>query len=576
MNRTQLPACRRYLSGNQKPNMLYTLAILNHQLEPSAESAKAFHALMVSDGIIEQGSPLPEQMNAVSCFQVVSDHKCGYICHICPYAKKNKNLHEMQEAVILSFALKNYENFQLLKRSGLQAEHLSALFLLNDFPTGKIVPTIPLTRLAYQYLAHKTSHITVFSELPCQITEALDHNNKERLLPQNLQTIRTYLSRLQAGYKSVPAEKVLEFSALLQSTRKDSDKKPECLTGLLKDIPVEPKPISRAVPDLQPSKYEDNRYLPLIFSDKEVSKTGFSLFRLSEDHPDYHLLETFLQFNPMIGAEIVTDKETNKTMLLLCASSQFYYLETDNEDIISLLASYFAKSRTRKQICMEPYRLYHYLSATRISYENVFSLQGAYKLLTEERGNTYKGITPGKMIKELLSRDNQHDYTPYLFVMPHYIRMFEVLNGHPLLQTKEAKYRLRRQASIDALMGLSYEYRLRSGERKTMFELNNDRIPAFSYQDGQTLDNGFYCVTFTFSSEKPLGSLVSNILYRIASKHLAETHGYKLLKFSMSSFTVSTAPEEYEHLCDLVANLATYLSEKEQLIPLLINENCYK
>lgn len=62
MNRTQFPTCRRYLSGNQKPNMLYSQAILNHQLEPSAESAKAFHALMFSDGIIEQGSPLPEQI----------------------------------------------------------------------------------------------------------------------------------------------------------------------------------------------------------------------------------------------------------------------------------------------------------------------------------------------------------------------------------------------------------------------------------------------------------------------------------------------------------------------------------
>lgn len=180
------------------------------------------------------------------------------------------------------------------------------------------------------------------------------------------------------------------------------------------------------------------------------------------------------------------------------------------------------------------------------------------------------------MIKELLTRDNQHGYMPYLFVMPHYIRMFEVLNGHPLLQTKETKYRLRKQTSIDALMGLSFEYRLRSGERKTLFELNDDRIPAFSYQDGQTLDNGFYCVTFTFSSEKPLGSPVSNILYRIAAKHLAEAHGYRLLKFSTSAFTVSTAPKEYGHLCDLVANLATYLSEKEQLISLFINETCHK
>lgn len=576
-NNTRLPACHRYISGDTKPDKLFTLALASGKIEVSPGSAKAFHALLLSEKLIEQGHPLPKQISGVSCFQIASEYKCGYICHMCPYALKNKNQFEMQETMLLSFALKNHRNLQILIKSGLQTEHLKSLLLLNDFPSGKIVPTLPLTRLAFQYLQYKVTDATIFSELPSLITEALDQNNKGKLLPQNVQTIRTYLSRLQLDYKSMSEEKALELSKLLQSPLDAQPATSTCLSGLLGLQPENPK-IIPTVPSqtVQKDDNENSFCLPPYFSEKEAEQSGYSFVKLTEENPDYRQLESFLQFNPMIGAEVVTDQICGKEMLLLCASEQFFYFETDNEDILALLAAYFNKSRTRKQICMEPFRLYYFLSKNSIGFENVFSLQGAYKLLSEKRGNHYTVISPAKMVKELLSRENMHRYSPHLFVMPFYVKMYNVLNGHPLLQSKEAKYRLKRQTAVDSLMGISYEYLLPSGERKSLFTMDNSREPIFSYQKGQIIGGGQYCVTFTFSSEKQIGSLIHDILYRIASRHLAETHGYRLLKYTPDSFTVSTPAEEYEHLCDLVANLATYLSERDGLTPLYISEECTK
>ena len=90
------------------------------------------------------------------------------------------------------------------------------------------------------------------------------------------------------------------------------------------------------------------------------------------------------------------------------------------------------------------------------------------------------------------------------------------------------------------------------------------------------MKEGIYSVTFSFSSENPCGSLVSDILCRIARKDLAKIQGYRLLQYRQDSFTIATTAQHYEQLCETVANLATYLAEKQNLIPLIIREDTIK
>ena len=86
------------------------------------------------------------------------------------------------------------------------------------------------------------------------------------------------------------------------------------------------------------------------------------------------------------------------------------------------------------------------------------------------------------------------------------------------------------------------------------------------------MKKGICSVTFTLTAPGPLNGLVSNLLYRFAKQHLAEYFGYRMLRFTSDSFTIATTEDNYAQLCEIVANLSTYLAEKQGLLPLTIKE----
>lgn len=90
------------------------------------------------------------------------------------------------------------------------------------------------------------------------------------------------------------------------------------------------------------------------------------------------------------------------------------------------------------------------------------------------------------------------------------------------------------------------------------------------------MKEGIYSVTFSFSADNPCGSLVTDILCRIAQKDLAKIQGYRLLQYRQDAFTIATSAQHYEQLCEAVTSLATYLAEKQELIPLIIKEDTVK
>lgn len=622
MNQTlRLPACHRYVKDGDAADKLYTLATQTAPCHVEGISKREFHSLLLAAHAIPAEYPLPKYIENVSCFTVISKYKCGYVCHMCPYAKRNKNEMETEESLLLSYAMKSYKNLQFLKNAGLDSQKFSSLFLLNDHPEGKIVSTLPLLKLSYQYMEHIADQKTDFINLPSRIASALDQNNKGKLLPQNVQAIQKYLTGLYQNGTSISQDKItgiLEIILNFSPTDRVPIKKVEhpapnpintpisdrsvCISGLLNQptkaenlsIPLSDSSAvcksefhtSTAVPKLEhkdsrptpkpnASFQKESLYLPASFSPNEADCTGFPCYCISENTADLQQLEIFLQFNPLIGIEIVEDSTSGSQMVLLCASGQFYYIKPDHQQALSLLRLYFSKSTIRQQICMEPYRLYHFLQTNEIYYKNVYSLRTAYKLLAEIKNSQFVK-TPSDMVKELTSKTNLYGYTPYIFTMLQYVKMYEVLSSQELLATKEAQNRLRILSYIDSLLGISYELREVAESENFLFELDEKRDYHFLYQPEIKMKEGIYSVTFSFSSENPCGSLVTDILYRIARKDLAKIDGYRLLQYRQDSLTFATTAEHYEQLCEIIANLATYLAEKQNLIPLIIKENTIK
>lgn len=614
-----LPACYRYIKEDNRSHILYTLAIKN--TNNSTVSAAEFHSLLCAAKLSSIEEPLPELKEELSCFTIVSNYKCGFICGICPYSSRYKNRLASEEEILLAYSLKNYHSFQSLKKQGLNPNVFQSLFLLNEFPFGKVVATLPLLKLAYNYIENTAKPNTDFGKYPTAIAEALDQNNHEKLLPQNIQTIREVLSRLQHEYKNTKEndiQRILEMCLNPSSVTKPSSPTPakrddtaprestapanktsaECLSGLLQNTEqkIVPEKIQKDKPVISETEIlqlqtsivakpprndekshskeiteDQNLYLPLSFSVKDIENTGYPFSILDGCPGELHQFEAFLLYNPIVGVELVTDDETGKDMFLFCASNSFYYVPVGNPLILPLLRTYFSKSRVRRQVCLEPYRLYYCFRHQELPYENIYSLRTSYKVLAKAQGKCEVKPLAG-MVKELASRENRYSLPPHIFSMLHYTKMYEVLENNPLMHDEKIRNEFEILSGIDTLMGTAYELKDVADSSASLFTRNQKGETCFSYQPDMIMKNGICSVTFTLSATGQLNSLVSNLLYRFAKQHLTENFGYRMLRFTSDSFTIATTEDNYSQLCEIVANLSTYLAEKQGLLPLTIKE----
>lgn len=335
---------------------------------------------------------------------------------------------------------------------------------------------------------------------------------------------------------------------------------------------IDAKPTKNAEKSPAKEIMEDsNLYLPLSFSVKDTENTGYPFSILDGRSSELHQFEAFLLYNPIVGIELVTDAETGKDMLLFCASYSFYYIPIGNPLILALLRTYFSKSKVRRQVCLEPYRLYYCFRQQDLPYENIYSLRTSYKVLADAQGKC--GIKPlAGMVKELASRENRYSLPPHIFSMLHYAKMYEVLENNPLMKDTKIRNEFEVLSGIDTLMGIAYELKDIADSSASLFTRNQKGETCFSYQPDMVMKNGICSVTFTLSAGGPLNNLVSNLLYRFAKQHLTENFGYRMLRFTSDSFTIATTEDNYAQLCEIVANLSTYLAEKQGLLPLTIKE----
>lgn len=612
MYRTEsVPACYRYINAEKRNHILFTLISMSAKEKRQEFSAKSFHSLLCTSGLASTEDPLPNVLENISCFTVVSDYKCGFICSLCPYCTRYKNQFEYEEEILISYCLKDFNHYKFLKDNGLSAHFFQSLFLINEFPSGKIVPTLPLLRLTYNYIEHTTKADYDFNSLPATIAESLDYNNPGKLLPQNIQTIREILIRLQKEYKGLKEKDVNELiekcknpslvkSALsIKMPEKQSNStsiiSSECLDGLLSHanhvkIPtansmtakIEEKKSFLQTQNPKKTNWSNNKpiqvdtiteslYLPFSFSIEEAEKTAYSFHILGTSDFELHGFEAFLLYNPIIGLEVVSEKQTQKTALLLFASNQFYFTYADEENILSLLRTYFSKSKLRRQICMDPYRLYTFMEKNHLPYLNVYSLRTAYKVLKTAQQLPFLK-TPSAMIKELSSRENQYRLPPYIFAMSYYVKMYEILEANPILKQETQKKEFYLLSGIDALLGISYELKDTVETTDTLFSLSKNGEYCFSYKPNMRMRPGIFSITFYFSAPGQTKELILRILFQFTKEFFAEKFGYRLLQFTENSFSIATTEENYPQLQEIVANLSTYFAEQQGLLPLTVKE----
>ena len=160
----------------------------------------------------------------------------------------------------------------------------------------------------------------------------------------------------------------------------------------------------------------------------------------------------------------------------------------------------------------------------------------------------------------------------HIFSMLHYVKMYEVLENNPLMQDEQAKNEFEMLSGIDTLMGIGYELKDITDSLCHFVYPKPKGDICFFYKPDMTMKSGICSVTFTLSAFGPLNSLVSNFLYRFVKQHLPEKFGYRMLCFTSDSFTIATTEDNYAHLCETVANMSTFLAEKQGLLPLTVRE----
>lgn len=220
---------------------------------------------------------------------------------------------------------------------------------------------------------------------------------------------------------------------------------------------------------------------------------------------------------------------------------------------------------------MDPYRVYSFLQKNDICCQNVYSLRRAYLVMSQAKGKP--GIKkPTEMVRELVSKDNMYSHSLYIFAMLQYVRMYEVLSAHTLMQAPPQISRLRTLSFIDMFLGISYELGAVSDETGYLFDLDENLEFQFRYSPAVKMKDGILAVSFSFSSEKPVQHLVTELISCFSRKRLDQTYGFRMLRYSKDSFTIATPEKHYAHLCDTVANLAAFLAEKMELAPLDVIE----
>lgn len=327
-------------------------------------------------------------------------------------------------------------------------------------------------------------------------------------------------------------------------------------------------------PEISVSDENNTMFLPSCFSASDNG--GYPVIPLSMNSAiERQELLSFLLNHPKLALEVVTDSKTGRESLLIYGSGTFYLLDCADPVAASILNQFLSKSPVRNQICFDPYRLYNYYAKNNLPNHRIFSLRAAYTALAKFQKRCHLKTING-MILELTSRTNTYELPTYIFCMPYYLKMYEVITQNSDFQIKESQDLFMDISSINALLGISYDIQdyIATPSEVTLFELGDNLEIDFHYdKESMSMKSGIYSVTYTFANAHPSNNIAMEILYQFARKELMMKFSYRLLAFHKNSFTIATKEKDYTHLCEIVANMATHIATCKGLLPIYVSED---
>lgn len=624
-----LPACHPYIqTPDGTPDYAMILAATHSALckNPSLKHTwSEITERLLSAAIIPTGFPLDETSVAnYTCYDIAQKYKCTFICHLCPLSSLFKNGHIEEETTILSLSLKSWEDLCFIKPY-LNRGLFQGQLLINARPVN-CVPTLPLHRLTYEYLTEAVNKGTSFKKIPALVAEILLEKNRDKLRPENSNTIKQYLTKLQERSVNITRNQAIRALQILDP---DTTTLPEpqtakpapaakfqgteepCLEGLLKSAPTShlakdrPKPplppnqsplpevssskLSPAKATIPPRKSADKKDCEKTpKSNKDTAEPAKSpkskfvpdvcdshLFKNISDMDNASLkmeFEEFLLLNPELAIEVVKNENTKAESFLLYGSGVFYSFDLAEEEIKDILSMYVAKSKRRLLICYEPYSLIRCLYKNRIALHNLVSLRTVAAVMNRISNSNIKPSSPLDIVCSSFAKSPEPNSNPYLITMPLYTKAWKYVLGQK--DYTEYLQLFVNAAKLDTLLGISYDLSETTHTQSVLFTFDTKSRYLFSYKKHiNKMREGFLALEYQFAL--PNGtedSFMTDMLLSIASQNLFLNYCCRLLSYSRKSLILAVQKQDAQYLCEYIFSLATKIGDNLQLSPVSVTE----
>ncbi len=195
-----IPACHQYIRNKDgSPNAQRIFSVTR-----SAYRAKYPEQVPVDEELIaflQANHIIPSDVkkgdldmdHVELCFTIISQYKCNSICQLCAYSPLYKNQFEIQESILIGYALTSWNHLQSLINAGVTCRHFRAMIPVSE---KSAVLVVPLNRLAFEYLEKVPRSQKDMLSVTDKIITSLKENNKDKLSAADLKIAKKYLDNL--------------------------------------------------------------------------------------------------------------------------------------------------------------------------------------------------------------------------------------------------------------------------------------------------------------------------------------------------------------------------------------------
>lgn len=211
-----IPACYKYIKkkdGTVNSERIFSVAKAAYQAKYPDQKIddNDFFRFLQMNQIIDQEIKIGDidTEHVELCFTIISQYKCNSICQLCGYSPLFKNQFEAQEAILIGYALSNWEHLQNLVKSGLTSRHFRSMIPVTD---KSAVTVVPINRLAFEYMEKIPKSQEDMLSITDNIIAVLKQNNKSKLYSADFNIIKKYLDNLyNSDYRYLKEEKIAEI-----------------------------------------------------------------------------------------------------------------------------------------------------------------------------------------------------------------------------------------------------------------------------------------------------------------------------------------------------------------------------